>query len=403
MSIKIYSKNSNLILEYFQEFVGGDVEEKLSSTEGLFLRKIFHLKNKNLIPDENGDDIYRFIIGTLNEGFYELDKEVFGIKNKIFFAANIKFDKRFFIAKYNISIFKRIDEIINGDFYIVDSEDEKIANALPVAIFKELVEKFPNTHELKKYSQKRIAEVLRNYLSDLGEISTKYEDYLDKKLKGLKFKNDDKNINAVKILLFKNAYEELEEMLDNSEAYGESVWQEKICGIVTLVFPKYVLAKREVYIGNDGRHNKKPDFILIDSAGFIDILEIKKASKQKIITSTEYRNNYVADRDLSGAIVQAEKYIYTLNHGGTILENRLQKQFTNELPDNLKVRIVNPQGFLIMGRSSGLKEEQLFDLEVIKRQHKNIVDVMTYDDLLARLKNIIDQLTIKMAQKNIIC
>lgn len=47
-----------------------------------------------------------------------------------------------------------------------------------------------------------------------------------------------------------------------------------------------------------------------------------------------------------------------------------------------------------MGRSNNLSRDQLFDLEIIKRQHKNIVDIMTYDDLLERLKNIIDQLSI---------
>lgn len=45
-----------------------------------------------------------------------------------------------------------------------------------------------------------------------------------------------------------------------------------------------------------------------------------------------------------------------------------------------------------MGRSNNLSPEQKLDLEIIKRQHKNLVDIMTYDDLLSRFKNILSQL-----------
>lgn len=50
------------------------------------------------------------------------------------------------------------------------------------------------------------------------------------------------------------------------------------------------------------------------------------------------------------------------------------------------------QGILLLGRSNNLTDEQLFDFEIIKRQHKNIVDIMTYDDLLKRFRNILNQI-----------
>lgn len=105
-------------------------------------------------------------------------------------------------------------------------------------------------------------------------------------------------------------------------------------------------------------------------------MEIKKPNKQRLLTATQYRNNYVADRDLSGAIVQIEKYIYSLNHIGTKIEEDLQKRFLGELPDNVLIRVTNPQGMLLMGRSNNLSRDQLFELEIIKRQHKNIVDTV---------------------------
>lgn len=62
------------------------------------------------------------------------------------------------------------------------------------------------------------------------------------------------------------------------------------------------------------------------------------------------------------------------------------------MPSNFRLKVVNPQGILLLGRSNNLTDEQLFDFEIIKRQHKNIVDIMTYDDLLKRFRNILNQI-----------
>ena len=43
------------------------------------------------------------------------------------------------------------------------------------------------------------------------------------------------------------------------------------------------------------------------------------------------------------------------------------------------------------------RERQMFDLEVIKRKYANMMDILTYDDLLRRLSNIIASLTERKA------
>jgi hypothetical protein len=52
-------------------------------------------------------------------------------------------------------------------------------------------------------------------------------------------------------------------------------------------------------------------------------------------------------------------------------------------------KIVNPQGILILGRSEQLNRQQKDDFELIKRQYKHIAEIMTYDDLIRRIDNII--------------
>lgn len=55
-------------------------------------------------------------------------------------------------------------------------------------------------------------------------------------------------------------------------------------------------------------------------------------------------------------------------------------------------RVLNPQGLLILGRSINFNDQQLRDFELIKRQYKNIAEIITYDDLMFRIENIIEAL-----------
>lgn len=286
-----------------------------------------------------------------------------------------------------------MDKLVNLDVYVTTDKTEYKLGFLPYSELLGLIDMFPNSTELTKYSHARIAHILKNYFDGLGDVSPDYERYLNRRSFMEKRTDTTLKLRPLQLNLFKNAYEMMKNMLISASVYNEKHWQETVCDIVRIIYPRYILAKREQVVGTDGRHEKKPDFLLIDSCGFVDVLEIKKPNDQKLMTHTEYRNNYVADRDLSGAIVQIEKYVYCLNHGGKTMEEQFQRKLQSELPKGIKIRIASPQGMLLMGRSAGLSEEQLFDLEIIKRQHKNIVDIMTYDDLMNQIKNIIEQLS----------
>jgi len=108
-------------------------------------------------------------------------------------------------------------------------------------------------------------------------------------------------------------------------------------------------------------------------------------------TKPNYRNNYIPQRDFSGAIQQIEKYIFCLS---TREDNKkiVQRRINPKLPDGVNINIVNPEGMLLAGRSNRFNEHQMKDFELIKRQYKNVVDIMTYDDLLSRIDNIIKAL-----------
>ena len=103
---------------------------------------------------------------------------------------------------------------------------------------------------------------------------------------------------------------------------------------------------------------------------------------------------FVDIKELSGAVQQIEKYIYCL----TSIENSQKavlEKLRDGLPEGVNPQVVSPKGMLLIGRSKDFNEQQTRDFEIIKRQYKNIADIMTYDDLLKRINNIVFSLEMK--------
>lgn len=73
-------------------------------------------------------------------------------------------------------------------------------------------------------------------------------------------------------------------------------------------------------------------------------------------------------------------------------EEFLTKKYKEQMPDDFEINITNPKAFIIMGRESNLSIEQKKDFEVVKRKYKNVIDIISYDDLLNRLKFTIEQI-----------
>lgn len=387
-SIKVVCEEKCLNIIY-SPAINFDVIEK-NINDGTWIKGTFWVNKTNIVEINQDDESICFTIAKTKENYYLLDREVFGIKHNISIEKKLNISDKWFITYPKTSVIKKIDELLQDDLCIVADENGE-ENYLPSRAFLELIEVFPNSYEVKKYVSSRISYLLSTYVEGVWKNKESYERYLEKKEANLPLSSFP-NIKLMGYEMYKKAYDELELMLKNSMSYSEKEWQRRIYEIICVLYPKYIARFREIEVGTDGRHMKTPDFMLVDSAGFVDILEIKKPDGIKVVSTTEYRNNYVASRDLEGAIVQIEKYIYILNHEGEARVKKIQDKVRNHLPSNFRLKVVNLQGILLLGRSNNLTDEQLFDFEIIKRQHKNIVDIMTYDDLLKRFRNILNQI-----------
>ena len=181
-------------------------------------------------------------------------------------------------------------------------------------------------------------------------------------------------------------------MLQSENLYDELQWQKEILEIILLLYPKYIKVFQSSYIKANGKNFKFLDFMLVDFNGNIDIIEIKKPFANKIMTKTLYRKNHIPRRELSGSVMQLEKYNYHLNRWGEKGEKFLTDKYLTDLPNGMKIKITNPKGFIIMGRENNLTNEQKVDFEVVKRKYKNVIDIITYDDLIERLRFTIEQI-----------
>lgn len=387
MTVDFETNGNELILVYTPERGSEEIKNRLISEDGVLIKKTFFVNQillREFDDDFDYEEILRFCIGTVGEHYTHLDSEVFRTKHSFYFANEIKLNYKMFIAHRDIAILRKIDEVIEHDFYI--GGDWEAHNGISKETFEILISKFPKTAELDKYAHKRIASIIKDYFPECDKYEAIYEKFIGSKSNSFAPTTSTVSKFNIQIELeqFSVAYQELNDMIDRYEAIDEKQWQEKIHNILQLLYPKYICCAREIKFYG-GKNDKQPDFLLVDANGFVDILEIKKADVRVL---TQYRNNYVAAREISGAIQQIEKYIFCLNSSNKAQED-VSKKLIEFLPDSIEVKFVNPQGILIAGRSNNFDREQLRDFELIKRQYKHVADIMTYDDLAQRLSNII--------------
>lgn len=360
------------------------------------LRKTFLICKKDLVESETEDDIC-FKLGEIVDGYIKIYKKVLNTSYDVYFDKKINITRKFinyFIHYNDISILKKLVEVMQSDVYIDYSENDELPKGhISFRIFKNLVEMFPNTYELKKYTYDRISHLIQ----DCFERHTEYEKYLAKKQLANKTFDDTALIDSIKLDLLTLAKQKLEEMLNNYVAYNEIEWQENIKDIICIIFPKYLYALREVDFGITTKNKKRPDFTLIDSNGYIDVMEIKKPFSNQVMRDHTVRNNYVPEKLFTDIVVQTSKYIFALNENSDKVKknilSKLDREYSGHSLTIDRLFVNNPKGIILFGRSNRLNSEQRFDFELIKRQYKDIPEIMTYDDLLERLTNLIDALS----------
>lgn len=356
-------------------------------------------------PKRGGQDpVYEFRFAEKKAGYFRITGRVLGCEHDVMIAVKgIRLERKTFIAERNVRIFPRIEKVKPTSREIVVGGSRQ--DSIPVEIFRELLAKFPNSTELDRYASARVEAIVGEILDGNAAAREKYEAYLDRRGSVVSaIPLDQPELIQAEIDKYVLLRDTVLAWLTDAAAYSEKDWQQLIIKVILLLFPKYVavlqgVAVADFYSKPGIRKNRFIDICLIDAGGSIDVIEIKKPFDDVLLSRGLYRGNNVPTKELSGTIMQAEKYLFHLSKWGVEGERELTKKYAHVLPNGMQIRVTNPKAMILLGRdkrgdgTSALADDQLFDLEVIKRKYSNMMDILTYDDLVRRLDNVIASLS----------
>lgn len=376
---------------------------ELTNNNVAWVSRIFSFELADLLnsptPTEDFDNyVYRFRFGTFVDGYVQIPARVLHIKNDLLISRDVKLKRAIFAAERHVSIFGRLSELMEHSDPIVIGGDRP--EAIPWDVFEELIKKFPNTYELDRYADARVHTILSEYLDGMKDARGRYETYLNKKKTSLTSttKLDLSILAKLEIEKYVLIRDMITDALATKQNWSEGEWQQLMLSFLLLLFPKYIkvlenITIHDYYSDPTKKTNRYIDIGLVDANGNLDVIEVKKPFDNKILRKSLYRHNSIPTSELSGSIMQAEKYLFHLSKWGVKGEETLTKKYAAELPTGMKIRISNPKAIIIVGRDqiggAEMTGSQLLDFEVIKRKYANMMDIITYDDLLRRLNNTI--------------
>lgn len=390
-TISIRREEGLLILEYSPDQDPSWVNRQFDERRKVAIRRTFYFGAQDLLTDgpleedddtgELSEDSFHFVLGRLEGDHYRIRGDRLGLDHDVLIQKDFRIEPRHFMAPRKVSVFRQIAKLVPGVIRVGWNDE----GSIPGEAFNVLVDRFPNEIELTKYIQGRISGVLREYLDSAKDAEAAYNLYRNKREaasgRGWAHSFDRQEREKFEAILAR-----LIDMLGREDEFSEKQWQIEIKDIICLVYPKYLMAFREAPIRDAHRRkDRSVDFLLMDHDGNVDGLEIKKPFGNAVISERTYRDNHVPMRELSGSVIQMEKYLYHLVRSGEAGIAALNKRYAKELPAGVQIKVTNPCGMLLIGRDKGLSDEQRLDFEVIKRHYRNVVDIVTYDDLLRRL------------------
>lgn len=129
--INFLERNDNLlILEYEPDHDW--VSDKFEKGESISLKETFRFSKDDLyISDSNKSSKIQlpieFVLARLKGEYFKIDGRILSINMSLFIHKGISISIKFFTAVKNISIFKKINQVVSEDIYIGGENP----NALP--------------------------------------------------------------------------------------------------------------------------------------------------------------------------------------------------------------------------------------------------------------------------------
>lgn len=339
-----------------------------------------------------------FLLGKrdpANPDYFRMPKRLLEIKHDLLFFVDMEITPNWFFPYQvgaSLSVFQKVARLIHEEIIIGGPKE----NAIPQELWERIVTQFPYRTEITYYIESRLENTLKEYLPSIKAGSSLLSRYLEKLRKKAPAENSSLNWNELDSYEFRK-YELLRDLLNNmlkNETAHEADWEKLILRFILLLYPQYIHVERQLVIHERMTNPQKPtkrqlDLSLFDTEGHLDLIEIKRPAAGTLFRNSLDHDNNIPSLALSKTIMQIEKYILYLQKGGYALEKELNEKYPRLLPNATTIKIVNPRGLIVFGRSNSLSPAQLLDLEVLRRKFAHVTDIITYDDLLHRFDNIL--------------
>lgn len=377
-----------------------ELEEECRVASGCFTFRCEDVKDLN----SSSIGSRTFVLGRTDAehvGYYKVSGRTLEILHDVYIGVDAEVDSYWFTPYDNtsssrMSVFKKVSQLIDEDIFIGGDAE----NAIPCDYWEEVLKTFPTKAELTHYFESRAEAMLKEYLPTIRNGERLLARHIERKKTVGLLRHVDPRWKALaegELAKYRYLYEMMTELLREPHVY-EHDWEELIVRVVCLLYPRYVCAKRQVEIherlSDPGERTlRRIDIALFDVDGHIDVIEIKKPSAGDVFRPAQDHDNNIPSVPLAKAIMQVEKYVLYLQKGGYELEKELNDKYKRLLPGEAQIRVVNPRGIVIFGRSDKMSSDQRLDFEVLRRKYAHVADILTYDDLLRRIKNQLDSLS----------
>lgn len=197
-------------------------------------------------------------------------------------------------------------------------------------------------------------------------------------------------LKNAQILTLQEIIQRYEKLLNDNPA--ESEWQKFFDEYITLFDSRYV--HKVDYKNIATGITKYPDLVLVDIYGYVDFYELKK-SGTPLIQYDKSHKTWFWSKEVSMVISQVSDYLQKAKENALSYSKAIKDETETETEEGLNVNIINPRAIIVIGHTDQL------DTEKKRNQFKNLreslkdIEFVLYDELLERLKNLLDTIKIE--------
>jgi hypothetical protein len=136
---------------------------------------------------------------------------------------------------------------------------------------------------------------------------------------------------------------------------------------------------------------KYPDIVLVDIYGYIDFYELKKSSTP-LLSYDKSHKTWFFSKDVSMVISQASDYLQKAKDNSLSYSKTIKEETATEEVDGLEVSIINPKVIIVAGSRSQLNTQKKLNHFKNLRDSLKDIEFILYDELLDRLRNLLDSI-----------